>query len=119
MSEEDRTLETVVKMLSTCIEQRDTLKRERDEARAKYEDLYVMAYGKDGRDTWVAEAEARGFERGVREAAKVLTDQNADWWQWGDGNPEDNDLQVTRIVCKEAAAAILALLEPTLQEPEA
>jgi hypothetical protein len=35
MSEEDRTLETVVKMLSTCIEQRDTLKRERDEARAR------------------------------------------------------------------------------------
>jgi hypothetical protein len=81
-------------------------RKERDEARAKYEDLYVMAYGKDKRDTWVAEAEAQGFERGVREAAKVAT-----------GFPygvRDKDGQPA------VATAILALLEPvTLQKPEA
>jgi hypothetical protein len=102
-----------------------TVARERDEARAELADAQscldqaeiaggftengnlwrfwsnkareYIAKSDEGRRKAVAEAEARGFERGVREAAKVL--ENG--WPAG-------------------AEAILALLEPvTLQKPEA
>jgi hypothetical protein len=62
MNEEDRTLETVVKMLSTCIEQRDTFKRERDEARIGYHELVKVLVQEQS-------AEARGYRRGVEDAA--------------------------------------------------
>jgi hypothetical protein len=68
-----------------------SLIHQRDEAR----ELHVNAYE-------IVQAEARGFERGIREAAKVC-DQCPDshWGPW-------------------IRKRILALLEPvTLQEPEA
>jgi hypothetical protein len=79
----------------------ERLIRERDEARAKYEDLYVMAYGKDERDTWVAEAEARGYQRGVREAAAEVDM----------GLPIGAYTRENVAVLRTARAAILALLE--------
>jgi hypothetical protein len=90
----------------------ERLIRERDEARAgNYRE-------NDFTPTWVElvnfwrdsfeKAEARGFERGVREAADATEEYEIDWRV----GPSENRLYIKR--------AILALLEPvTLQKPEA
>jgi hypothetical protein len=82
----------------------DRLVRERDEARAKLKagSEEIMEYYERLMDAKVSTAETRGFERGIREAAKVC-DQCPDshWGPW-------------------IRKRILALLEPvTLQKPEA
>jgi hypothetical protein len=62
-------------------------------------------------DRLQSEAEARGFKRGVREAAALAKDF---------GLPASDELNaVMTYRQKNIAAAILALLEPTLQKPEA
>jgi hypothetical protein len=104
MSEEDKTLETVVKMLSTCIEQRDEARARAAEWEKNFDELNngPIEYGYAHR-----EAEARGFERGVREAAEAA------WRAW----TASNDVGETG---GKMHGAILALLEPvTLQKPEA
>jgi hypothetical protein len=78
--------------------------RERDEARAEAKEA------KELMQVHAAEifgAEARGFERGVREAAEATEEYEIDWRV----GPSENRLYIKR--------AILALLEPTLQKPEA
>jgi hypothetical protein len=112
MNEEDRTLETVVKMLSTCIEQRDTLKRDRDEARAEWLPLSkeIEALRND-----LDEAEARGYERGVREAANEVRPKGSrpcDCKRCDCGNMGDLVELTQYETMQYASVAILALLEP-------
>jgi hypothetical protein len=78
------------------------LTRERDEARAAYRSLIMEE----------TSAEARGYKRGVREAAALAKDF---------GLPVSDELNaVMTYRQKNIAVAILALLEPvTLQKPEA
>jgi uncharacterized Rossmann fold enzyme len=117
MSEEPKTLREwcleidaplLEKDLRQAADTIERLIRERDEARAELADLKRKIT-----EDWVSvsgdmpgictEAEARGFERGVQEAAKVALHA---WRASGVGG--------------KMYAAILALLEPdTLQKPEA
>jgi hypothetical protein len=81
----------------------ETLRRERDEARAAVTtaNSVVAEWQRD-----MEKAEARGYERGAREAAYVANEFAKD--------------RMGTLSAAELRAAILALLEPvTLQEPEA
>jgi hypothetical protein len=55
------------RQVADLIRQRDEAWAEAKKAKQDYEDLYEL-----DEETWVAEAEARGYERGVREAASIL-----------------------------------------------
>jgi uncharacterized coiled-coil DUF342 family protein len=76
----------------------DALKRQRDEARAERQAIGAM---KDMHIGMLHEAEARGFERGVKEAVEAgdkMAEKGTYGWVW-------------------LRAAILALLEPKLSDP--
>jgi hypothetical protein len=97
MNEEDLSKSDLIQMVKHCRKRNAELTVERDEARAKIAELENI----DALEAKIAPiirvAEARGFERGMREAAKL-----AKVW----------DAAVSH--------AILALLEPvTPQKPEA
>jgi hypothetical protein len=95
----------------------ERLIRERDEARAEafslaanqcLHGLHGDAHG-NPYCPGITEAEARGFERGIREAAKMLTIRAKEI--------SENLLPVSAVnELHGYADAILALLEPTLQE---
>jgi hypothetical protein len=87
MSERGRTWNFVERL----IHQRDTLIRERDEARAKLEATEAALYQANEQKHW-------HYERGVREAAKVVQSMRTS-------------------TTASAAHAILNLLEPKLSDP--
>jgi hypothetical protein len=101
MNEEDLSKSDLIQMVKHCRKRNAELTVERDEARAEAADteagMAALNETIQNAADAILEAEARGYERGVREAAKVLEQG----WPAG-------------------AAAILALLEPvTLQKPKA
>ena len=91
--------------------------RERDEARDE-RDIYkklVHLHGVLDDGSPVERAERRGYERGVKEAAKVVALQKNKIWEG-----HVTEAAAYSEACRNVNAAILALLEPvTLQEPEA
>jgi hypothetical protein len=84
-------IEAIKKLAHQYRQERDEARAERDTYKIAYENVYA---NQEGMILTATEAEARGFERGVREAAAVL---DRDGWS----SPRD---------------AILALLEPKLSD---
>jgi hypothetical protein len=89
----------------------DRIRQQRDEAWASVAELENIDALEAKIAPIIAKAEARGYERGVKEAAALAKDF---------GLPVSDELNaVMTYRQKNIAAAILALLEPTLQKPEA
>ena len=97
--------------------------RERDEARAAYNDLVSMEKraGTQLADMAmfeIAEAEQRGYQRGVRDAAEIAG-RDVDWTKfgtkdlqpWETGPDSLRDYRLGIAVGRSISAAILALLE--------
>jgi hypothetical protein len=104
---EQKTGRDLYRALNEALEEKSKLMSERDEARAELADLKRKIT-----EDWVSvsgdmpgicgEAEARGFERGVKDAAKVV------------------EVTADKFSSERTIRTILALLEPvTLQKPEA
>jgi hypothetical protein len=102
MNEEDLSKSDLIQMVKHCRKRNAELTVERDEARAELEEIYFddTAAGEKSIPTKLVEAEARGFERGVKEAVEAgdkMAEKGTYGWVW-------------------LRAAILALLEPSLSD---